>query len=165
MEMTRSITYSGIQNIFLLLLQALNDDSDRRNSVSSFWPFTSLIHSLQRRSCGRKSKNEDKWESNSTRVFTGVIETYIEWWKNNILGWRCDGTFLHLRHCSCKQLPGANEKQNDVGDWRSPWRLKCDLAVGWSSTPFWVQKFRFSWCVVSDVERLPFIGWVALKFT
>jgi hypothetical protein len=73
---------------------------------------------------GRWSKNEDKGESNSTRVFTGMTETYIEWWKNSILGWRCDGTFLHLRHCSCKQLPGANAKQSDVGDWRSPWRFE-----------------------------------------
>ena len=113
----------------------------------------------------RWSKNEDKWESNSTRVFIGVIETYIEWWINSIFGWKCDGTFLHLRHCSCKQLPGANEKQSDVGDWRSPWRLKCDLAVGWSSTTFWVQTCLFSWLEVSDVECLPHIGWVALKVT
>jgi len=114
---------------------------------------------------GRWSKNEDKWESNSTRVFTGVIETYIEWWKNSILGWRCDGTFLHLRHCSCKQLPGANEKQSDVGDWRSPWLLKCDLAVGWSSTAFWLKKFGFSWWEFSDVGCLPYIGSVAFKVT
>ena len=113
----------------------------------------------------RWSNTEDKWESNSTHVFTGVIETYILWWKNGVLCWWFDGISLHLRHCSCKQLPGTNEKQSDVGDWRSPWRLKCDLAIGWISTPFWVQKFRFSWWEVSDVECLPYVGWVTLKAT
>jgi len=36
MEMTLSIIYSGDQNIFPLLLQALNNDPDRWNSVSDF---------------------------------------------------------------------------------------------------------------------------------